>query len=73
MSNPYLVTGITYPGTAQPRLELRDLMAKPIQWSLFIRGLIKIQELRSANPASPEFGNKPNSWWQIGKYIQTRS
>ena len=71
MSTPYAITGIKDPGTIQPRLELRDLIKKNTQWSLFIRGLNEIQDLRSADPESPEYGNKPNSWWQIGKHIQT--
>ena len=73
MTQPYYpVVGIEGTGI-QPRLEIRDLQKKPIQFSLFIRALNKIHEMRNNDQQSPDYLNKPNSWWQIGTHIPTRS
>ena len=70
MAQPYPVVGIEGTGT-QLRLEIRDLQKKPIQFSLFIRALNRVHEMRSTDEQSSDYLNKPNSWWQIGKHIQT--
>lgn len=71
MAQPYPVVGIEGTGV-QPRLELRDLQKKPIQFSLFIRALNKIQDMRNTEDEhSPDYINKPNSWWQMGKHMPT--
>ncbi|KAG8216331.1 common central domain of tyrosinase-domain-containing protein [Butyriboletus roseoflavus] len=65
MAQPYPIVGVDT--GVQPRLELRDLQANPIQFSLFIQALNKIHNMRNTeNEDSPDYINKPNSWWQIG-------
>ncbi|KAG9311889.1 common central domain of tyrosinase-domain-containing protein [Chiua virens] len=64
-TQPYPVIGIDDTGI-QPRLDLRDLQEKPIQFSLFIRALRKILDMTSTDVQDPDYMNKPNSWWQIG-------
>jgi len=73
MAKPYPVVGVPDAGV-QPRLELRDLQKNSIQFSLFIQGLNKILDMRNTqNPQSPDYINKPNSWWQMGKHMPKRS
>jgi hypothetical protein len=69
MAQPYPIAGVEDTGV-QPRLELRDLQKNSIQFSLFIQALSKILDMRNTQDSqSPDYFNKPNSWWQIGKYI----
>ena len=68
MAQPYPIAGVEDTGV-QPRLELRDLQKNSIQFSLFIQALSKIHDMRNTEDTqSPDYFNKPNSWWQIGKY-----
>ena len=73
MAQPYCIVGVEGAG-CHPRLELRDLQKKPIQFSLFIRALAKLQEMRNTQDKdSADYYKKPNSWWQLGKLISSRS
>jgi len=66
MAQPYPIAGVEDTGV-QPRLELRDLQKNSIQFSLFIQALSKILDMRNTQDSqSPDYFNKPNSWWQIG-------
>ncbi|KAG6379515.1 common central domain of tyrosinase-domain-containing protein [Boletus reticuloceps] len=64
MATPYPVVGIEGTGI-QLRLEIRDLQKDPVQFSLFIRALNKVLNMNNSDSQSPDYIEKPNSWWQI--------
>jgi len=66
MSQAYPIVGVEDGVGIQPRLELNVLLARPIQFSLFIRAMKKIEDMNSTDKSSPNYMNKPNSWWQMG-------
>lgn len=72
MAQAYPIVGIEDTGV-QPRLELRDLQKNSIQFSLFIQAFNKILDMRNTeDQQGPDSINNPNSWWQIGKYINAK-
>ena len=68
MAQPYPIAGVEDAGV-QPRLELRDLQKNSIQFSLFIQALNKVHDMKNTDTQSPNYVDKPNSWWQMGKHM----
>jgi hypothetical protein len=63
----YPISGVS--GPKHPRREIRDLQEnEPFQFSLLIRAIAAIQAMKSLDENSPDYINKPNSWWQLGEF-----